>query len=42
MKVALVGLGKMGMQIAERFLDNHHEVIAIDPNPAAVNVAVNK
>lgn len=42
MKVALVGLGKMGMQIAERFLGDNHGVIAIDPNPDTVNAAAQK
>lgn len=42
MKVAVVGLGKMGMQIVERFLEHNHEVIAIDPEPDAVKAAVSK
>lgn len=42
MKVAIVGLGKMGMQIADRFLEHGHQVVAIDPNPDTVKLAVEK
>lgn len=42
MKVIVVGLGKMGMQIVERFVEHKHNVIAIDPEPAAVKLAVEK
>ncbi len=35
MKVILVGLGKMGMQIAKRFTENENEVIALDGNESA-------
>lgn len=42
MKVVVVGLGKMGMQIVERFLEHKHEVVAIDPEPAAVKLAAQK
>lgn len=35
MKVILVGLGKMGMQIAKRFTENNNEVIALDGNESA-------
>lgn len=40
MKIAVVGLGKMGMQIVQRLLHDSHEVIAIDPNHEAVEQAV--
>jgi 6-phosphogluconate dehydrogenase len=36
-KIVVVGLGKMGAQIAERFLEHGHQVVAIDPNPEAVS-----
>lgn len=39
MKIAIVGLGKMGAQIAKRLIDHQHQVIAVDPNPAAVQAA---
>jgi 6-phosphogluconate dehydrogenase len=39
MKLVLVGLGKMGGQIAKRLIDSGHEVVAVDPNPAAVTAA---
>ncbi|MGH7240194.1 MAG: NAD(P)-binding domain-containing protein, partial [Candidatus Saccharimonadales bacterium] len=39
MKIAVVGLGKMGAQIAKRLIDDKHEVIAVDPNPDAVRAA---
>ena len=39
MKLILVGLGKMGGQIAKRLIDSSHEVVAVDPNPAAVTAA---
>jgi 6-phosphogluconate dehydrogenase len=39
MKLILVGLGKMGGQIAKRLIDSGHEVVAVDPNPAAVTAA---
>lgn len=41
MKVGLVGLGKMGTQIAARLLDNSHEIVATDINQAAKDVVVN-
>lgn len=39
MKIGLVGLGKMGAQIAERLLANNHEVVVTDINQAAVQRA---
>lgn len=40
MKVILVGLGKMGMQIAKRFKENNYEVIALDNNNSAKSEAI--
>ena len=40
MNIAVVGLGKMGAQIATRLLDTEHTVIAIDPNADAVEKMV--
>lgn len=40
MKIGLVGLGKMGAQIAERLLKHAHEVVVIDVNPEAVQHSV--
>lgn len=40
MKIIIVGLGKMGSQIAERLVKAGHQVVAVDPNPAAVQAAV--
>lgn len=42
MKIVVVGLGKMGAQIAERFLGHGHQVVAIDPDPSAVEQIVAK
>lgn len=39
MKLILVGLGKMGAQIAKLLIDNGHEVVAVDPDPNAVMAA---
>lgn len=39
MKIAIVGLGKMGAQIAKRLIEHQHDVIAVDPNAAAVQAA---
>lgn len=36
MKVGLVGLGKMGLNLGQNLIDNHHEVVAFDVNPDAV------
>ncbi len=40
MKVAVIGLGKMGSQIVKRFIDNGHGVVVLDPSPRAVANAV--
>ncbi|HET7629951.1 MAG TPA: NADP-dependent phosphogluconate dehydrogenase [Candidatus Saccharimonadales bacterium] len=39
MKITIVGLGKMGSQIAERLVKAGHQVVAVDPDPAAVKAA---
>lgn len=39
MKLAIVGLGKMGAQIAQMLVTAGHTVIAVDPNPSAVVAA---
>lgn len=39
MRIVVVGLGKMGAQIAKRFVDSGHEVIAVDPREDAVKAA---
>lgn len=39
MKIIIVGLGKMGAQIAERLVKAGHQVIAVDPDPVAVKSA---
>jgi 6-phosphogluconate dehydrogenase len=36
MKVGLIGLGKMGLNLGQNLMDNHHEVVAFDVNPSAV------
>jgi 6-phosphogluconate dehydrogenase len=36
MKVGLIGLGKMGLNLGQNLIDNHHEVVAFDVNPSAV------
>lgn len=36
MRVGLIGLGKMGLNLGQNLLDHHHEVVAYDVNPAAV------
>ncbi len=40
MKIGLVGLGKMGAQIAERLINDGHKVVVTDINPVAVAAAV--
>ena len=40
MTIAIVGLGKMGAQLARLIVEAGHRVIAIDPNPDAVSAAV--
>lgn len=37
MKIGLVGLGKMGAQIAERLIKGNHQVVAMDVNPLATS-----
>ncbi|HEU0266377.1 MAG TPA: NADP-dependent phosphogluconate dehydrogenase [Candidatus Saccharimonadaceae bacterium] len=39
MKLAVVGLGKMGAQIAQMLIGAGHQVVAVDPNPEAVKTA---
>ncbi|TDL75379.1 decarboxylating 6-phosphogluconate dehydrogenase [Rhodococcus qingshengii] len=36
MKVGLIGLGKMGLNLGQNLLDHHHEIVAFDVNPSAV------
>jgi 6-phosphogluconate dehydrogenase len=36
MKVGLVGLGKMGINLGQNLLDQHHDVVAFDVNSKAV------
>ena len=36
MKLAMIGLGKMGMNMARRLMQGNHEVVAYDLNEAAV------
>jgi len=40
-KIGLIGLGKMGLNLAQNFIEHHHEVSAFDLNAAAVE-EVNK
>ncbi len=40
MKLVMVGLGKMGAQLANRLIEKGHSVVAFDPNEAAVQTAV--
>lgn len=39
MKIAIDGLGKMGMQIAQRLVEEHHDVIAHNRSPEKVDEA---
>lgn len=39
MKIALVGLGKMGSQMAVRFIEHKHEVIGFDAEPSILKLA---
>ncbi|HET6622323.1 MAG TPA: NADP-dependent phosphogluconate dehydrogenase [Candidatus Saccharimonadales bacterium] len=39
MKITIVGLGKMGSQIAERLVKSGHSVVAVDPSLAAIKAA---
>ncbi|WP_057914758.1 phosphogluconate dehydrogenase (NAD(+)-dependent, decarboxylating) [Peribacillus muralis] len=36
MQIGLVGLGKMGINLGQNLLDQHHNVVAFDVNPNAV------
>jgi len=40
MKIAIAGLGRMGMQIARKLSENGHEVIAYNRSPEAIDEAV--
>src|SRR4029453_2812196 len=40
MKLAMIGLGRMGGNMARRLIENGHEVVAYDRDPAAVSEAV--
>ena len=42
MKLGYIGLGKMGANMVERFLEKGHEVVACDRNVDAVKAAKNK
>ena len=42
MKLGYIGLGKMGANMVERFLEKDHEVVAYDRNADAVKAAKNK
>ena len=42
MKLGYIGLGKMGANMVERFLEKGHEVVAYDRNEDAVKAAKNK
>lgn len=35
MKLAMIGLGRMGGNMAERLMQHHHEVVVYDPSPQA-------
>ena len=39
MKLAMIGLGRMGGNMARRLIEDGHEVVAFDRNPAAVEAA---
>lgn len=39
MKLALLGLGKMGLNLAQNLMDNGHDVVAYDVNEAALEQA---
>ncbi len=39
MKIAIIGLGKMGAQIAKKLAENNHEVIGHDPVRESVDNA---
>ena len=42
MKLGYIGLGKMGANMVERFLEKGHEIVAYDRNEDAVKAAKNK
>jgi 6-phosphogluconate dehydrogenase len=42
MRIAMIGLGKMGANMTERLLRGGHEVVAFDRNPDAVAASVGK
>ena len=42
MKLAMVGLGRMGMNMAKRLLGGGHQVVAFDLNESAVKAAEEK
>ncbi len=42
MRIAMIGLGKMGANMAERLMGGGHEVVAYDLSPDAVSAAVAK
>jgi 6-phosphogluconate dehydrogenase len=42
MRIIFVGLGKMGSQIVVKLLQAGHQVVAIDPNPEAIDAMVDK
>ena len=42
MRIAMIGLGKMGANMTERLLIGGHEVVAFDRSPDAVEVSVSK
>ena len=39
MEIGLIGLGRMGGNMAQRLLNGGHQVIAFDPNADAVKAA---
>ncbi|MFR6559581.1 MAG: NAD(P)-binding domain-containing protein, partial [Weissella confusa] len=39
MKFAMIGLGKMGLNLVKNAVDNGHEVVAFDLNPEFVREA---
>ena len=40
MEIGMIGLGRMGGNMAERLLRGGHRVVAYDPNEAAVEASV--
>ena len=39
MQIGMIGLGRMGGNMAQRLLNGGHQVVAYDPNPDAVKAA---